>query len=92
MLIGVKDDKEGNEIVGVHEWKSLLEILPNTMRDTMGMIADVNHIRKAGKDLVEIIVPAYPVPISLRGVYYVRRGATNQRLSGPGLEAFLLKR
>ena len=92
MLIGVKDDKEGNEIVGVPEWKSLLEAIPNLMRDTMGMIADVNHVRKGGKDIVEIIVPAYPVPISLRGVYYVRRGATNQRLSGPGLEAFLLKR
>ena len=92
MLIGVKDDKDGNEIVGVPEWKSLLEAIPNLMRDTMGMIADVNHVRKDSKDIVEIIVPAYPVPISLRGVYYVRRGATNQRLSGPGLEAFLLKR
>ena len=26
------------------------------------------------------------------GVYYIRRGATNQRLSGPGLESFLMKR
>ena len=92
MLIGVMDDKKGNAIVGVTDWKSLLETIPNQMRDTMGMIADVNHVRKEGKDIVEIIVPSYPVPISLRGVYYVRRGATNQRLSGPGLEAFLLRR
>ena len=92
MLIGVADDKKGNEVVGVSNWKSLLEIIPNLMRDTMGMIADVNHVRMGGKDIVEIVVPAYPVPISLRGVYYVRRGATNQRLSGPGLESFLLKR
>ena len=92
MLIGVADDKAGNEIVGVKDWKSLLEAIPNLMRDTMGMIADVRHLRKEGKDVVEIAVPAYPVPISFRGVYYVRRGATNQRLSGPGLEAFLLKR
>ena len=92
MLIGVADDKKGNEVVGVADWKSLLENIPNLMRDTMGMIADVNHVRKGGKDIVEIVVPSYPVPISLRGVYYVRRGATNQRLSGPGLESFLLKR
>ena len=92
MLIGIADDKKGNEVVGVSDWKSLLEIIPNLMRDTMGMIADVNHVREDGKDIVEIIVPSYPVPISLRGVYYVRRGATNQRLSGPGLESFLLTR
>ena len=92
MLIGVKDDKAGNEIVGVDDWKSLLESIPNLMRDTMGMIADVNHVRKRGKDLVEIVVQRHPVPISFRGVYYVRRGATNQRLSGPGLESFLLRR
>ena len=91
MLIGVSDDKKGNEILGVPDWKSLLEIIPNLMKNTMGMIADVNHIREKGKDLVEIVVPSYPVPISLRGVYYVRRGATNLRLSGPGLESFLLK-
>ncbi len=92
MLIGVMDDKNGNKVVGVPDWKTLLEIVPNLMRDTMGMIADVNHAKKDGKDIVEIVVPPYPVPISLRGVYYVRRGATNQRLSGPGLESFLLRR
>jgi len=92
MLIGVADDKRGNEVVGVADWKSLLEMIPNLMRDTMGMIADVNHLKMKGKDVVEIVVPSYPVPISFRGVYYVRRGATNQRLSGPGLEAFLFKR
>ena len=92
LLIGVSDDKKGNGILGVPDWKTLLETIPNLMRDTMGMIADVNHVRKDGKNLVEIVVPPYPVPISFRGVFYVRRGATNQRLSGPGLEAFLLKR
>ena len=92
MLVGVADDKTGNVVIGVEDWKSLLETIPNLMRDTMGMIADVNHLKMNGKDVVEIVVPAYPVPISLRGVYYVRRGATNPRLSGPGLEAFLLRR
>lgn len=92
LVVGVGDDKIGNVVVGVKDWKSLMEAIPNLMRDTLGMIADVNHKRKGGKDLIEIIVPSYPVPISLRGVYYVRRGATNQRLTGPGLEAFLMKR
>ena len=44
MIIGVSDDKKGNEILGVPDWKSLLEIIPNLMRDTMGMIADVNSV------------------------------------------------
>lgn len=48
MLIGVSDDKKGNEILGVPDWKSLLEIIPNLMKNTMGMIADVNHIREKG--------------------------------------------
>ena len=67
MLIGVMDDKKGNKVVGVPDWKTLLEIVPNLMRDTMGMIADVNHVKKDGRDIVEIVVPPYPVPISLRG-------------------------
>lgn len=92
IVIGVTDDKRGNEVVGVADWKVLLETIPNLMRDTMGMIADVNHRKLNGKDIVEIAVPSYPVPISFRGIYYVRRGATNQRLSGPELESFLLKR
>ncbi len=54
MLIGVADDKKGNEVVGVADWKSLLENIPNLMRDTMGMIADVKHVRKDGKDIDEI--------------------------------------
>ncbi|MBQ6141113.1 MAG: ATP-binding protein [Kiritimatiellae bacterium] len=48
MLIGVSDDKKGNEILGVPDWKSLLEIIPNLMKNTMGMIANVNHIREKG--------------------------------------------
>ena len=35
MLIGVMDDKKGNAIVGVTDWKSLLETIPNQMRDTI---------------------------------------------------------
>lgn len=35
MLIGVADDKKGNEVVGVADWKSLFENIPNLMRDTM---------------------------------------------------------
>ena len=52
MLIGVADDKKGNVVIGVEDWKSLLETIPNLMRDTMGMIADVNHLKMKGKDVV----------------------------------------
>ena len=31
MLIGVADDKKGNEVVGVADWESLLENIPNLM-------------------------------------------------------------
>ena len=41
MFIGVLDDKLGNKVVGVENWKKLLEEIPKQMRDTMGMIAEV---------------------------------------------------
>ena len=35
MLIGVMDDRKGNKIVGVSDWKSLLETIPNLMREAL---------------------------------------------------------
>ena len=67
MFIGILDDKLGNKVVGVENWKKLLEDIPNQMRDTMGMIAEVKRKVIEGKNVVEIVVPPYPVPISLRG-------------------------
>jgi ATP-dependent DNA helicase RecG len=54
--------------------------------------ADVNLQFEKGKQYLEIIVPRYDVPISLRGKYYIRSGSTLQELKGLALNEFILKR
>ena len=47
---------------------------------------------KDGKEYIEIDVPPYPIGISCKGVYYYRSGSTRQTLTGPALEAFLMRK
>lgn len=89
LLIGV-DDK-GN-VTGIDNSKKLLEELPNKFRDILGVFAEVNLQKKDNKHYIEITVPRYDVPISLRGKYYIRSGSTLQELKGPSLNEFILKR
>jgi len=54
--------------------------------------AEVNLQSKDNKHYLEIIVPRFDVPISLRGKYYLRTGSTLQELKGPALNEFILRR
>ncbi|MGI6736022.1 MAG: ATP-binding protein [Anaerovoracaceae bacterium] len=89
IYIGCNDN---GEVIGVANAKKLMEDIPNKIRDAMGIIVDVNLLEKDGLEYIEINVPAYPVGISCKGVYYYRSGSTKQTLSGPALETFLLRR
>ena len=89
IFIGCNDD---GEVIGVSNAKKLMEDIPNKIRDSMGIIADVNLLEKDGLPYIEIDVPSYPVGISCKGIYYYRSGSTKQKLSGPALESFLLSR
>ncbi len=71
--------------------KKLLEDIPNQVRDLLGLMVDVNLHTEQGKDYLEIVVDAYPFPISLRGKYYYRSGSTLQELKGTSLTKFLLE-
>ena len=51
LIIGVDDD--GNP-VGMANAKKLLEDIPNKIRDTMGIVADVALLRKRGKDVIRV--------------------------------------
>lgn len=79
-------------VIGLKDSKKLLEDLPNKIRDAMGIIVDVNLLSENGKDYLEIDVPSYPIGISCKGKYYYRSGSTNQTLSGPALEAFMMRK
>lgn len=58
----------------------------------MGISAEVNLHNQNDKYFIEIVVQPYTVAISLRGRYYFRSGSTNQELTGPTLNEFLLKK
>jgi ATP-dependent DNA helicase RecG len=72
-------------IVGVYDQKTLMEEIPNKIKNNMGITAEVNLLHKDGKDYIEIVVQSYSVPISLRGRYYYRSGSVKQELTGVAL-------
>ncbi len=89
--IFIGKDDNGN-IVGLDEAKSLLEEIPNKVRDVLGILVDVNlHQTKQG-DYLEIVVEPYPNGISYKGQYHYRSGSTKQELKGVALEKFLLQK
>lgn len=89
LYIGIDDN---GKVTGINNHQELLEQLPNKFRDILGVFAEVNLQSEGNKNYLEIIVPHYDVPISLRGKYYIRAGSTLQELKGPALNEFILKR
>jgi len=84
-LIVGKSDK--GKLVGIENAKELLEMLPNKVRDLLGVMVDVDLRKSAGKDYLEVVVKPYPNPISYKGEYFYRSGSTNQTLKGPALKS-----
>ncbi|MGS2765146.1 ATP-binding protein [Sinomicrobium sp. M5D2P9] len=89
LYIGVNDS---GRVAGIDNPNKLLEDLPNKFRDILGVYAEVNLQEDKDKHYLEIIIPRFDVPISVRGKYYVRTGSTLQELKGPALNEFILKR
>lgn len=89
LFIGMDD---GGNVKHLENAKKLLEVIPNQVRDLLGLIIDVNLHTENGADYLEIVVEPYPFPISLRGKYYYRSGSTLQELKGAALAKFLLQR
>ncbi len=89
LLVIGKSDK--GHITGIHNAGTLLEQIPNKVLNLLGIMVDVNLHCEAGKDYIEIVVEAYPYPVSYKGRYYYRSGSTRQELKGAALDRFLLK-
>ena len=85
-----KDDN--GVITHLTDYRNLLEAIPNKIREHLGIIAEVNLHQENGAHYLEIIVPPYTVPVSLRGRYYYRTGSTKLELTGNALNEFLLKK
>ena len=89
LYIGIKDD---GSICGVKEAKKLLEDIPNKIQSTLGLIADVDLIKKENKDVIRISVSESLYPVNYRGECHYRTGATKQLLQGSVLTNYLLKK
>jgi len=89
LYIGVNDE---GKVTGIKDHNKLLVELPNKFRDILGVYAELNLKCESSRNFLEIRVPRYDVPISLRGKYFIRAGSTLQELKGPALNEFILKR
>lgn len=89
IFIGIQDD---GAIKGVKDAKKLLEDIPNKVIHYLGIIVDVHLHDENGKEYLEVLVPQSSIPISYKGVYYVKSGSTKQELKGGELQHFLLKK
>lgn len=87
--IGVNDQ---GDVVGISHAKKLLEDLPNKVRDLLGVIPSIELVMKSGMEYLVISVEHYPFPVSFKGKYYLRSGATLQELKGGALDAFILSK
>ena len=89
--IFIGKDDTGN-VVGLADAKKLLEEIPNKIKDTLGILVDVNLKSKSRKNYLEINVDPYPYPISYKGQYHYRSGSTKQELKGAALDKFILQK
>lgn len=89
LYIGI-DDK--GHVCGLSNSRKLLEDIPNKIRNTLGIVVDVNLYSTSEGDYLEIAVAPQPYPISYYGEYHYRSGSTKQQLTGQQLNQFLLKK
>ena len=89
--IFIGKDDIGN-IVDLKDVNKLLEEIPNKVRDTLGILVDVNLHQSNKGEFIEIIVEQYPYPVNYKGQYHYRRGRTKQELKGAALDKFLLQK
>ena len=90
LYIGKNDN---GDVMGISDKDSrkLLEVIPNKITDTMGIVADVNLLYEGELRYIEIIVEKYPSLISYHGKYFYRSGSTMRTITGKELDKALLK-
>lgn len=89
LYIGI-DDR--GTVKGITESKRMMEDIPNKVRNHLGILVEVNLLRKDDKDYLQIVTGPSDVPISYKGAYYYRSGSTTQELAGAQLSDFLLRK
>ncbi len=64
LYIGISDD---GSVCGVPKIKKVLEDIPNKVRDVLGIMVDINALKRDDKDIIEIVVNPSSYPINCRG-------------------------
>ena len=84
---------DNGDVIGINskDRKNLLEVIPNKITDTMGIVADVNLLYEDDLQYIEIIVDKYPSLISYHGKYFYRSGSTMRTITGKELDKAILK-
>ena len=90
-ILEIGKDDAGN-VIGIDEPRKLLEDLPNKINNSMAILTDIALLSKGNLKYIRIAVNPYPYPISYRGKYYCRSGATNRELTGNALDEFMLRK
>ena len=86
LIIGLDDRGKPS---GLKNAKKLLEDIPNTIRNKLGIIPSVELDKK---NIIKVTVAPCSVPISYNGKYYLRSGSTVQELQGKDLADFFMKK
>lgn len=69
-----------------------MEALPNKIRNTTGVLADIDIHTENSKQYITVSVKPYPAPITYHGRYYYRSSSTTQELTGNALDEFILRK
>ena len=72
IYFGIEDGTK--KPIGVKDANSLMESIPNKIRDTMGIVADIMLLRKSGKDVIRVKVKKSVFPVCYHGEYHYRTG------------------
>lgn len=89
--IFIGKDDAGN-VIGISDSKKLMDEIPNKVKDTLGILADVNLHKTLQGEFIEIVIEPYPYPVNYKGQYHFRSGSTKQELKGAALDKFLLQK
>lgn len=89
LIVGVDDN---GRVLGAKDSETLLKVLPDTIRNKLGIVPFVKLEAMDGKEVVSIHVERSPVSVTLDGKFYIRSGSTTQLISGRELEVYLLNR
>jgi len=89
-LILGRDDKRN--IIGVDNWRKLLEDIPSKSREKLGLTPSVKCTEISGRKIIIVKIKSSQIPISYNGKYYRRNGSTTVEISGLELSHFLLSK